>query len=190
MDRLERRLAVAALSAALFLGPARAGAEGFFDLYVSGSFHEFNGVSGEDGIGGGLRGGGYFEVLSFLDLGLAGDLAFFKADGVGAPINTGVFAVTPMFMVRVPLLETDRLPHGMIQPYAGVGPGLFTVVAYGDNFALDAAFEVGVDFRLGTKVMLLPWLGLFLEYGYTGFTLLDVVEVKTNHVKGGVGFNF
>ncbi len=187
MRRFTLGLALFAVVGCLALAPDRARAEGFIDLYVGGAFPTAP-VIDLDGIGGGLRGGGYYTGIPYVDLGFALDVSFYKRDN---PLffERGVITATPMFMVRVPVLTSDRLPHGLIQPYLGVGPGLYTALAYGGGITISSNFDVGADVRLGVKVLPLRWLALFLEYGYSSF---DVAGIRNtaNHVTGGVGFHF
>lgn len=209
----------AALVALLAAGTARA--EGFMDIYLGGAFTEddpvdtsINGVGltagpGQTSFGdaavGGLRAGYWIDAAPFV--GFAMDMSGFVMEK-DFLTNDGAIAVIPisaLFMLRVPIGATDKIPGGRIQPYGAVGPGVF-VSALGieipgvDDFG-DATADLGLDVRGGVKVQLLSWLDLFAEYRFTRFdpewkdsvggieTAIDT-DLATHHVNVGIGFAF
>lgn len=215
--RTRRRItALAAVCASIALaGSARA--EMFVDLY-GGYAHTAASDTTSTGAGGfaphvdsgtvGLRGGYWLESLPWL--GIAGDFSWFSPDSslslLGSSADVDVYPLSALLMLRAPLLTSDAFPNGRLQPYGGVGPGIFFSDYYESLFVTDQNFEdtavdVGVDVRAGARVMVLDWLGLFVEYRYTWFEPAweDRIEgartrirteYGTHHLVGGVGFHF
>lgn len=198
----------------------RASAEGFTDIYIGGAFSDAstNGVQQQPGFAysldtssssweGGLRGGYWFGGRAKW-VGLAADVSYFQPAhvnvdlGLGSfivvdPIAVNVLAATPLLMLRLPLLAGPEFEGGRLQPYAAVGPGLFTSFVTQNSWT-ETDFDVGVDVRAGLAVMLIRHLGLFVEYRYTDFdvTITDAwglgVEstLSTNHVNAGLALRF
>jgi opacity protein-like surface antigen len=207
-------LLFASLLFAISVSATAARAEGFVDLRVGGAFTDDGDVdisafgttfaSGEadfdDSVTGGMRGGYWFESLPWL--GLAADVSYFAPDSGSADFD--VIPVTPMLMLRVPVRPTEEFPGGRLQPFVGVGPGIFISSIDDDaNQYSDDALDVGVDLHAGLKFMATHNIGLFLEYRFTSFEAdfsdtvpaagvpVDVdVDFDTHHVGGGVAFHF
>ena len=153
----------------------------------------------------GLRGGYWFE--SFPWLGLAADLSYFAPheDFGGEAAKIRVVPLSFLLALRVPLLRSERIPQGRVQPYGAIGPGVFisTVqleVPDFDDFQSVTA-DVGLDVHVGVEVQILRWLGVFLEYRHTRFApawtdrVADFpVELSTqlssHHLLVGAGFHF
>jgi hypothetical protein len=191
-----------------------AGAEGFMDLRVGGAFSSDGNasVSGggmfqsgrvDDSFTTGLRGGYWFDFSYLRWLGLAGDVSFFAPHQSGSGgVDIYVLPFTPLLMARLPLLTSDELPNGRLQPYAAIGPGIFTTVVYEDSTDYTAAgVDVGLDVRAGLNVQILKWLGVFAEYRYTsyeadvdddvfGVNVQTELDLDSHHVAAGVGFHF
>jgi len=117
----------------------------------------------------GIRGGYWFPGFPYV--GLAGDLSTFRAEGDDVKFHLIPFSL--LFMVRAPLLPTDEIPHGQLQPYLGLGPTLFyqkATVDYrpevGQKIKLNSV-EVGFDARLGLTWQFHKRVGLFAEYRFT-----------------------
>src|SRR4030095_14779336 len=143
MDRISpiALIATCVLVALPALNAARA--EGFVDLRVGGAFTEDNDVEFtrpggggsvefpteyEDSVTGGVRGGYWFESLPWL--GLAADVSYFAPDddtSFGAEYD--VIPLSPLLMGRVPIATSEEFPHGRVQPFIGVGPGIFVSLA-------------------------------------------------------------
>jgi opacity protein-like surface antigen len=194
---------------------AVARAEGFVDLRVGGSFTEdadteltVLGVpvgSGdadiEDSVTGGGRAGYWFDSLPWV--GLAADASYFAADSDPGTAEIDVIPVSPLLMLRAPVAQTEEFPHGRLQPFLGVGPGIFITEIDADSGYRDDELDVGVDLHAGAKVLVTPQVGLFLQYRFTSFeadysdTIPAVgvpieteIDLDTHHVAGGVAFHF
>lgn len=165
----------------------------------------------EDSITFGLRGGYWIDPFDYF--GLALDISYFRPDldhvegfDVGNNFDVHVVPISLLAMLRVPIFRSDSHPHGVLQPYAGVGPGVFLTVADADipgfdNYAAFAA-DVGLDFVSGLNVQITELIAVFAEYRYTNFKAklnddLDVVDdvkldldLETHHVTMGIGFHF
>lgn len=105
--------------------------------------------------------------------GVALDGSNFQADGNG--ILNDVVSATPLFFLRARLLKSDRAPDGHLQPYVGIGPGLFFTDQEA-GFRPDisgkvdlAHVAVGVDLRAGMRWQLSESFGFFGEYRLTHY---------------------
>jgi opacity protein-like surface antigen len=187
-------------------------AEGFVDLRVGGAFTEDGdvelsvpgfSVTGEtdfeDSVTGGGRLGYWFD--SFPWLGLAADVSYFAPDIDDGGTEIGVIPISPLLMMRAPLADDEEFPHGRIQPFAGIGPGIFISLVDFDGSSDEESVDVGLDVHAGLKYLITPNVGIFVQYRYTwlepeveadGFPLdVDVeAELSTHHVAGGLGFHF
>ena len=214
-----RRLAPALvlLSVSIALA-ATARAEAFVDVYagwsntsdtktvVSPSSFGGGGSTHGESFSVGLRGGYWFETLPWL--GIAGDVSYFKPDAslFFFAEDIDVTPLSALLMLRAPLFKSDEFPNGRLQPYGGIGPGLF-ITSYSEDLIFaggrfeDTQVDVGLDVRAGGEVLLLDWLGLFVEYRYTwvepewedqvgGVRTSVRTELGTHHFQGGVGFHF
>lgn len=99
----------------------------------------------------GVRGGYWFEPVPWV--GLAGDLSYFEAEAPAARFR--VVPLSLLVMLRLPLLATEEIPKGRLQPYVGLGPSIFfheATVDFRDEgvrkVRLSSA-ELGFDARLG-----------------------------------------
>jgi len=178
----------------LVIGPAKALAEGFIDIYggtaytrdedvdVSISSSSLGFVRTEShtekvdfgsSYALGLRAGGWFEKIPYV--GIAGDLSYFKAEDKTAEIH--VVPISLLLMLRYPLFKSEKFSHGRIQPYAGIGPGFFISVSDIDfrptlpkTFS-GTSFDVGLDLRAGLAWQFHKHFALFGEYRYTDFSI-------------------
>jgi opacity protein-like surface antigen len=210
MDRVSpiALIATFVLVALPALNAARA--EGFVDLRVGGAFTEDNDVDFdppigpfdefpteyEDSVTGGVRGGYWFESLPWL--GLAADVSYFAPDddtSFGAEYD--VIPLSPLLMGRVPIATSEEFPHGRVQPFIGVGPGIFVSLADFGAGADDETVEVGADLHAGLNVQVTRMVSVFAEYRYTyvepefeveGFDIEP--ELSTHHIGIGAGFHF
>lgn len=176
--------------------PTRAGAEAFFDLYGGVSLREESNASAQKffpftspqpspvsltkrfdfGTSGtfGLRGGYWIERFPWL--GGAVDLSFFQRRAEGADID--LVPLSLLLMLRYPLLTSEALSKGKLQPYIGIGPSFFYShgsmdfssplghVTHGNFFT-----DVGLDLRAGTSWKFSPNVALFVEYRFTHVNL-------------------
>lgn len=175
----------------LTMVPTLVSAEGFIDLYGGVASTQDADVSVEErspffapaevsrnvdfdtSITFGGRFGYWFESAPWL--GLALDVSTFQAEGKNVDIT--LFPVSPLLMVRLPLLTSDEFPKGQLQPYVGVGPGLFI-----SDFEVDFRptveekvsewiVDVGLDARAGLAWQIHRRFALFGEYRFTHVNL-------------------
>ena len=188
--------------------PLAARAEGFVELRVGGSFTDDNDVelSGpggsiefsteyEDSVTGGGRAGYWFDSAPWL--GVAADISYFAPeDDTGGP-EYEVIPVSPLIMVRLPLATSEEFRNGWIQPFLGIGPGIFVSEADFGGAGDDDTVEVGVDLHAGVNVQMTRSISVFGEYRFTyvepefEFQGIEVEpELSTHHIAVGVGFHF
>lgn len=122
----------------------------------------------------GVRGGYWFEGLP--GLGLAADLSYFQRKAPGADID--LVPLSLLVMLRYPMLTSEQFPKGQLQPYVGIGPGLFyshTSVDFGPPFGSvnHGSFfgDVGFDGRAGVAWELHKRFAIFLEYRFAHVNL-------------------
>jgi Outer membrane protein beta-barrel domain len=197
---------------AIVLGPRPASAEWFADAYGGASITADadvtvrNGTTVDDKVEfdtegmGGARLGYWLEGLRWL--GVAGDVSYFGPAGQGTTAETRleVVPLSPLVMLRLPLLESREFPMGRLQPYVGAGPGFFLTRVKVDVPGLgeqrsDWQFEVGADARAGITFMITPGVGTFVEGRYTVFSTnpggrSTELDIETVHVTGGVTFRW
>jgi hypothetical protein len=107
-----------------------------------------------------------------------------------------VVPMTPLVLLRLPLLGSPEFPKGRLQPYVGAGPGFFLSSVKVDAPGLpeestDWQVELGVDARAGIVVMITPGFGTFVEGRYTAFSAnpggrSTEFDIETVHVAGGI----
>jgi opacity protein-like surface antigen len=145
----------------------------------------------KSGLAVGGRVGYWFQNASAL--GLALDVSYFQPDANGVDIT--VVPISALVMVRLN-------PKGKVQPYAGVGPGLFISHASTDidtgegavHFS-DTQRDIGLDARAGVAWQVAPKWGVFTEYRFTHFKVdfsdLGVSSetiLNTHYVLAGIRF--
>jgi len=221
----------------ILLLPALAHGEGFLDFAIGGAFTQNSDVtvkSGgsrittdadfDDSFATGVRGGYWFEGLPWL--GVGGMVSYFQPDVRAAALSgsdhrdLGVVPITALLMLRAPLLPSDAVPRGQLQPYINVGPGAFITVGdntYDNNYDNSynnhdnyhhhhdspSSVDVGVDVHAGATWMFTSRFGMFGEYRFTHYTAnLDSdssynghnisVEstLDTHHVMAGFAWHF
>ena len=139
--------------------------------------------------------------------GIALDGSYFKADGKA---DHNIVSVTPLLQLRARLLHSNRAPNGHLQPYFGIGPGIFATNQHVD-FRPDISrkinftqISVGVDIRTGMRWQLSNNFGVFGEYRLTHYKTDNGNEdnavfsseghvnstLTTNHFMGGLSFVF
>jgi opacity protein-like surface antigen len=183
-------------------------AEWFVDAYVGAAFTREEVTARVAGISataegdsssftGGGRIGYYFEGIPWL--GVAFDASAFKAEE-----DVTVVPLSPLVMLRWPLLTSQELPKGQLQPYLGIGPGIFisraTASAVGGTVS-DTTVDVGLDVRAGLSWQFVKNLALFGEYRFSyvrpdfdgnilGLATKFETKDTTHHILGGVSFRF
>ncbi len=156
----------------------------------------------------GVRLGYWFESVPWL--GLAGDLSFFEARAPGVDVTLVPFST--LVMVRYPLLVTEALPKGRLQPYLGIGPSFAIYQDASVDFrpglpteVNGVSSDVGLDLRVGVAWQFHRHFALFGEYRYTSFSV-DIEnepfvlpfgnfqsingDINTQHFQLGVSFRF
>ena len=224
--RLLRRLAAVACTVAFVAAPGPVRAETFLDVYGGLVLAEDAGVRAElpiagesvlrevefgDSLSVGGRVGGWLDNLPWL--GFALDGSYFAPAGSGVEIE--VVSLTPMLMLRLPLLASAEFPNGRLQPYVAAGPGVYFVDIEVDfrpalSRAIDGlSIEAGLDARAGLAWHMTGNLALFAEYRRTShdvsvenetlgflFGLPSRVNERidtrldTNHLLLGLSFRF
>jgi opacity protein-like surface antigen len=187
---------------------AVASAEGFIDLRIGGAFTDDNDIEldfgpaslrgeteYEDSVTGGMRAGYWFDSLPWL--GLAADVSYFAPDDDTGGPEYDVIPISPLFMARVPIATTEEFPHGRVQPFLGIGPGIFVSLLDFEPVGDDETVEVGVDLHAGLNFQVTPLVSLFVEYRFTyvepEFEVqgVDITpELSTHHATAGIGFHF
>lgn len=153
----------------------------------------------------GVRGGYWFETIPWL--GVAGDLSHFEAKDDDARFRLTPFSL--LVMARLPLLATEEIPRGRLQPYLGLGPSIIVQEATVDfrpevdrRVNVDSA-EVGLDVRAGLTWQFHRRVGLFAEYRFTHVSISGDNEsdfpvgtervdatLSTHHFLSGISIRF
>jgi hypothetical protein len=174
------------------------------DLEISGQKVAGSSIEFDDSYSFGGRLGYWFDFLPWL--GVAGDLSVFSPDD-GSSQEESVIPIAPLLMARVPILANEAFPHGRVQPFVGVGPGVFFSDVHTAGAFDSSSVDVGADLHAGLEFLPVRWLGLFIEYRYTWFegqyddrvalssgtvpVPADLeIEFATHHVTGGFAFHF
>ncbi len=232
MNRGRRAFAAWAVIALSLAAPGSGKAQGFLDVYGGASFTSSSELATR--IGGsslhddidfdpsaeiGIRGGLWFPDLPWL--GLASDFSYLRLNGPSSgvvhtiggleirtrdDVEVDLFPISMMLMARTKLLVIPLDPQIGVQPYIGVGPGLFVSWVH-DAFTVrvdgseeevdDTSYDIGLDTRAGLRVHLTPSFSIFAEYRFTYYEPKfddDPIEIEsdisTHHALGGVGFQF
>ena len=133
---------------------------------------------------------------------------------LNSPFNfdVSVTAVSINLMGRYPLLKSPEFPRGRIQPYIGIGPGLFltsiddvspvTPTNPASNLLGSKTLAFGgLQVIGGLKFFILKKLSLFAEYKFSHFTadmsgasekfsLSGTQNIDASHFYGGVAYHF
>ena len=205
MLRIAQNVSCVVIVVLIVLSTAAARAEGFIDLRAGAAFTENSDVEifgfrlkteHEDSATAGLRAGYWFDSLPWL--GLAADVSYFAPDDSGGP-SIDVIPISPLLMLRAPLAVSEEFPNGRLQPFAGIGPGVFvSLVDFGVSGQEDESVDVGVDVHAGLRFLIARNASIFLQYRYTWFepTKIEIFgrdydpELSTHHVAGGIGLHF
>ena len=157
----------------------------------------------------GMRAGYWFERVPWL--GLAGDVSFFEAEG--RDVRFKIVPVSLLLMLRLPLLATEEIPKGRLQPYFGAGPSLFYQDAsvdfrpQVDKKVSLSSWGVGLDTRIGLAWQVHRRVALFTEYRFTYLPISMDNEsdsfglhaaatrhvdatLNTHHLLAGISFRF
>ena len=94
-----------------------------------------------------MRGGYWFDSVSWV--GVAGDVSFFEAEA--HHVRFRIVPVSLLVMLRVPLLVTDEIPGGRLQP----------------KKVAVRSVEAGFDAHLGLLWQFHRHFGVFAEYRFT-----------------------
>lgn len=105
--------------------------------------------------------------------GVSLDGPFFQTDENGFNKNAG--SATALLLLRVQLRKSGGVPNGQLEPYVGIGPGIFfTNEEIGfqrdSGGKLNAAhMSIGLDFRAGMRWQINDKLDLIGEYRMTHY---------------------
>jgi opacity protein-like surface antigen len=161
-------------------------------------------VEFEDSVSVDLTGGAWFPIFDLLDIGVHGSLGYYRpqVETVSGfdDLDFHLAPLSMLGMVRIPLFKTDRLPHGFLQPFAGIGPEFLLSYIEVDEPGVDdsaVGFDVGFDFRAGVNVNVTRLLAFFVQYKRTevdaelsdGGDDLEI-DFESNHITAGIGFHF
>jgi opacity protein-like surface antigen len=89
-----------------------------------------------------------------------------------------LFSLTPMAMFRLPLLTSEEIPQGVLQPYAGLGPSLslytYTSADFGPptNNINGWNMSLGLQMPAGVAVQLSKHIALFAEYRFAWYKVV------------------
>jgi opacity protein-like surface antigen len=145
----------------------------------------------------GVRLGKWFEQLPWL--GVAADVSYFRPSG-----DINVFPLTALVMARYGFLRDEEFRDGRLQPYAGIGAGLFISHldgAIGFVEGSDTSVDMGFDMRLGVAYRVDASWAAFFEYRFThvsptfalepfGGTTDGDTTFNTNHFVLGLSYRF
>ncbi len=119
---------------------------------------------------------------------------------LSANLSTTIAAVN--LLARWPIGVSERLPHGRVYPYLGVGAGAqITNFKISDSNADDTDIARVLQFLAGLKVFLRPNVALFAEYKFSRAehtfqldtdlgTTKEEVGLNAHHVVGGFAIHF
>lgn len=145
----------------------------------------------------GLRVGKWLDGLPWL--GVAVDGSYFRASA-----DVQVFPITGLVMLRYGFLKDEEFKEGRLQPYAGIGGGLFISNLDGSIGFVegsDTSTDMGLDLRLGVAYRIESSWAAFLEYRFTHVSPTYTVEpfggrtpadtaLNTNHFLLGLSYRF
>ncbi len=147
----------------------------------------------------GLRFGRWLEDFNLPWLGVAADVSYFRP-----ATDVQTVPVSLLLMARYGLLKDEEFKAGRLQPYVGLGGGLFfsnVSGAIGFQEASDTSTDVGLDTRVGAAFMMDANWAAFIEYRFTHVTPTWDVKVfggttpasttfNTHHVILGLSYRF
>ena len=204
---------VSIFSLLMLMTPDLVYASWYADLYLGGAVTEDNDLTERSRSGGvstttktkdenfdssftaGGRFGHWFDSDPWL--GFALDASYFKPDAGDLDIT----------VVPLSVLLMLRYPGERLQPYAGIGPGIFFMDADGDlndagiNDFSDKKVDTGLDARLGLKVKFKTHFAVFGEYRFTyvrtefkdnisGANVDVNTDITTHHFLVGMSYSF
>jgi opacity protein-like surface antigen len=145
----------------------------------------------------GYRMGYFFERAPFV--GLALEVSYTNLEYADKE-EISLLALSPLLMLRVPIIKSDKYPRGEWLPFFAAGPAVF--MSQIDSPNIDAnSTDVGLDLRLGVKKMVARNWALLLEYRYAGFspeyeenqagsTTKAEMDLNLHGILFGVTYNF
>jgi opacity protein-like surface antigen len=195
-----RRLTVllSVMLAIVVLAPTAAPAEWFVDGYLgpavtTSSKLSLSGQEQKEDLNGrsspefGLRVGRWLDDFNLWWLGVAFDVSYFRP-----AIDVQTVPLSVLLMARYGFLKDEEFPGGRLQPYAGLGPGLFFSNANGTigfHDVNDTSKNVGLDFRLGLLFRFDSNWGAFAEYRFTHVSPSWSVDVFGGKTDADTTFN-
>jgi opacity protein-like surface antigen len=145
----------------------------------------------------GVRLGKWFDQAPWLAVALDG--SYFRPSG-----DIQVFPLTALLMVRHGFLKDEEFKEGRLQPYAGIGGGVFISSLDGTIGFLqgsDTSVDMGLDIRAGVSYRIETNWAAFFEYRFThvsptfdvkpfGGTTPADTTFNTNHFLLGLSYRF
>ena len=68
----------------------------------------------------------------------------FRSRPRGRRLDLDVVPVSPLLMLRAPLASDEEYPYGRLQPFVGIGPGIFITIVDEQGYS-DKPADVGLD---------------------------------------------
>jgi opacity protein-like surface antigen len=180
-----------------YLGPAIT-TDGKLEFTAFGEEQRQN-VSGRSSPSFGVRVGKWLDDLQWPWLGVAFDVSYFRPS-----TDVQTVPLSLLLMLRYGFLKDEEFPGGRLQPYVGVGPGLFISHLNGTIGAQqgdDTSTDIGVDARVGVAYRIDSNWAAFTEYRFTHVSPSWSVDIfagkadasntfNTHHILLGVSYRF
>lgn len=145
----------------------------------------------------GVRFGRWFDGLPWL--GVAVDASYFRANA-----DLQVFPLSALLMLRYGFLRDGDFKEGRLQPYAGIGGGIFISNLDGSIGFIDGSdtsVDPGLDVRAGLAWRVETSWAAFLEYRFTHVSPTYTIEpfggptsghttLNTHHLVLGLSYRF
>jgi opacity protein-like surface antigen len=196
----------------LFLATVDVRAEVFVDIYAGNAKTE-KGKADVTGNVGGFGASGDVEYDSSFTVGgrvggwigryfgVGLDVFHFDSNQKNNSIEQSNLAFALDLMGRLPLLASEGMPHGRLQPYVTVGPAIFVSNLEVPGFTDGRSTSVGFKGGAGLKFLFTQHIGLFGEYRYTYFKPTHdaaigpasgelTQRIGTHHFVGGLAIHF
>jgi len=208
---MRTKVLILSLSAAILVAGnfGKASGELFLDAYIGPAFTtngKFNNgpavpatTKFDTVVSGGARVGYFFIPY----IGFAVDVSHYQPDGdfggggSGFSFDSRVTGLSFDLMGRLPLMASNNFPHGQLQPYLTIGPGVYfshikisPTPFFGSK---DSDSSAGIKVGGGTTWMFTRNLGMFGEYRFSHFRA-DLLgfekDINTHRLQFGATLRF